>query len=198
VNQVSETNILLEKIREQADISQGLIALIPTDALEWSPQIIALEHPREGALSEPPGYEIDSSKMVPNNSNLLPIGYLLGHLLDCMAGFCAVLYAANTTQLAYFVGLRKLEVNHFCGVQEALARMRDYMEHIEAGFSLLEDADLTKALPTVFVARGEPILTLILGNLEHLINHKYQLFLYLRLLGLPVGTEDLYRSRGGR
>jgi hypothetical protein len=28
--------------------------------------------------------------------------------------------------------------------------------------------------------------------LEHFINHKMQLFTYLKLLGLPVNTETLY------
>jgi hypothetical protein len=46
------------------------------------------------------------------------------------------------------------------------------------------------------VAEGEPLLTLLLGNLEHLINHKHQLFWYLKLLGVSVRTPDLYRLRG--
>ena len=50
-------------------------------------------------------------------------------------------------------------------------------------------------MPTVFVAQGESILTLLLGNLEHLINHKHQLFTYLKQMGVPVATPDLYRFR---
>jgi hypothetical protein len=48
----------------------------------------------------------------------------------------------------------------------------------------------------VFVPEGESLMTLLVGNLEHLINHKYQLFLYLKLLGLPVSSRDLYHWRG--
>ena len=123
------------------------------------------------------------------------MGKLLGHLLDCMAGFCALLYALDKEKLAHFVKLRDLEVNHFCGIEEAQARLREYMRHIDEGFALLDDSDLGRMLPTVFVPEGEPVLTLLLGNLEHLINHKYQLFVYLRLLGVRVGTSDLYRIR---
>jgi len=36
----------------------------------------------------------------------------------------------------------------------------------------------------------------MLGNLEHLINHKHQLFTYLKLMGESVGSRDLYRFRG--
>jgi hypothetical protein len=60
----------------------------------------------------------------------------------------------------------------------------------------LSDADLARLLPTVFVPQGETLLTLLLGNLEHLINHKHQLFVLLRSLGCPVATADLYRLRG--
>jgi hypothetical protein len=39
-------------------------------------------------------------------------------------------------------------------------------------------------------------MTVMLGNLEHYINHKHQLFFYLKLLGVKVGTPDLYHFRG--
>ncbi len=39
------------------------------------------------------------------------------------------------------------------------------------------------------------LLTLLLGNLEHLINHKHQLFVYLKMMGMNVKTSDLYCSR---
>jgi hypothetical protein len=205
---MSESRILLEKIKEQAHIAEHLISLIPIEALEWRPQILTATCTPASPRDRSCDFSSDSSKMTDStpsdfsrnqftksNDELLPIGYLLGHLLDCMAGFCALLYSANTVELAHLRKLRDLEVNHFCGIQEAQARMHEYMRYIEEGFALLDDVDLSKALPTVFVPEGEPILTLVLGNLEHLINHKYQLFLYLRLLGVPVGTQDLYRFR---
>ena len=51
-------------------------------------------------------------------------------------------------------------------------------------------------VPTVFAAEGETILRLLLTNLEHFINHKYQLFFYLKMMGVSVGTGDLYCLRG--
>jgi uncharacterized damage-inducible protein DinB len=73
--------------------------------------------------------------------------------------------------------------------------MELYRAHIQEGFALLTDGDLARRVPTVFVAQGESILTLLLGNLEHLINHKHQLFTYLKQMGVPVATPDLYRFR---
>ena len=157
---------LLEKLREQIERTGHLIGLVPSEQLTWTPG--------PGAWTA---------------------GELLGHLLECMAGFCAVLAAAEPQRLAHFLELRELPVNHECSPAEAAARIAIYGAHIEEGFRLLTDADLARRLPTVFVPQGEPLLTLLLGNLEHLINHKHQLFTYLKLMGVPVATPDLYRFR---
>jgi hypothetical protein len=158
------TALLLAKIVEQIDGLRRLIAVVPTDHLEWRPAPATLR------LCE-----------------------VLGHLLECLAGFCATLHALYPEALANFSALRGLPVNHCCGVQEASARIDEYRRHIERGFEVLTDRDLTRDVPTVFVHEGQAGLTLLLGNLEHLLNHKYQLFFYLKLLGVSVGTKDLYR-----
>ena len=160
------TTLLLGKIDEQVERAAHLTGLVPPDKIEWQPS--------PGALR---------------------VCDLLGHLLECLAGFCATLYAIQPDKLAHFTRLRENPVNHCCGVEEALGRMREYLERIREGFQVLTDGDLSQLLPTVFVSEGEPVLTLLLGNLEHFINHKYQLFFYLKLLGLPLGTTDLYRVR---
>jgi len=86
-------------------------------------------------------------------------------------------------------------VAHFGKLREFPATIEVFCSHIEEGFALLTDADLARRVPTVFVAEGESILTLLLGNLEHLINHKHQLFTYLKQMGVAVATPDLYRLR---
>ena len=154
------------KIQEQMERTVHLITFVPEDRLQWTPI-----------------------------SGAWPFGELLGHLLDCLAGICAVLYAAHPERLAHFAELRKLPVNFACGPSEASRRIGVYRAHIEEGFALLSDADLGRKLPTVFVAEGESVLTLLLGNLEHLVNHKHQLFMYLKLLPVSVGTPDLYQFR---
>jgi hypothetical protein len=120
---------------------------------------------------------------------------LIGHLLDCMAGFCAVFAALEPQRLAHFAGLRNLPVNHSCAPAEAVNRMALYRARIDEGFALVDDLRLSQPVPTAFVPEGEPLVTLILGNLEHLINHKHQLFTYLKQMGVEVSTRDLYRFR---
>ena len=161
------TSALLEKIEEQIERSLHLIDRMPEIPAEWVPAI--------------PGAR--------------PVGWLLGHLLDCLAGFCAVLQAAEPAGLGHFSNLRALPVNHLCRQVEARDRIATYRAHIQEGFALLFDSDLSRRLPTVFVPQGEVILTLLLGNLEHLVSHKYQLFVYLKMAGVDVGTPDLYRFR---
>jgi len=156
---------VLAKISEQIERTIHLIGLIPD--VHWTPPI-------PGAWT---------------------FGELLGHLLDCLAGVCAVLYAAHPDELAHFPELQKLSVNFACWPDEATERIEFYRARIAEGFAMLRDDDLGSRLPTVFVAEGESVLTLLLGNLEHLINHKHQLFLYLKLAGVNVGTPDLYQFR---
>jgi hypothetical protein len=159
--------LILAKLEEQVERAERLLVLIPSGKIEWRP--------------------------LPDS---LRVCDLLGHLLECLAGFCATLYALDNTRLAHFTRLREQTVNHCCGIEEARERMRDYLKHIREGFALITDADLARRVPTVFVPDGEAALTILLGNLEHFINHKYQLFFYLKLLGVPVNTGDLYHLRG--
>jgi hypothetical protein len=158
--------LLLAKLEEQIERAEHLLALVPSNKIEWQP--------------------------LPDS---LRICDLLGHLLECLAGFCATLYALDSAGLAHFARLREQTVNHCCGIEEARERMRNYLQHIKEGFTLMADADLARSVPTVFVPEGEAAMTILLGNLEHFINHKYQLFFYLKLLGVPVSTSDLYHLR---
>ena len=157
------------KLREQIERTEHLIRLVPADKVGWDPGL-------------------------PQGST--DLGHLLGHLLCSIAGFCAVFHAAFPLQLGNFLELQSLPVNHFCRPEEALSRIKEYAAHIAQGFDLCTDSDLPRVIPTVFVSQGEPLATLLLGNLEHLISHKYQLFFYLKLLGLPVTSKDIYWWRG--
>ena len=159
--------LVFSKLEEQIERTEHLITLIPLDRLEWKP------HPDAFRVCD-----------------------LIGHLLECLAGFCATLYAVDPKALSHFSRLRGQRVNHCCGVEEAALRIAEYRDHVTQGFALVTDQDLSRLLTTVFVPEGEAALTLLLGNLEHLINHKYQLFSYLKLLGVQVETADLYCLRG--
>ena len=156
------------KIHEQIERIEHLILLVPPESMEWAPPI-----------DQP-----------------WTIQQLLEHLVGCLAGFCAVLYAMRPEQLAHFQELRKLDPVAQPNRDQILNRLHLFSGKIVEGFDQLEDCVLSQVLPTVFVPEGESGMTLLLGNLEHLINHKYQLFTDLRLMGLKVNSSDLYRFRG--
>ena len=178
----SLVSAVLLKVREQTDALIRMTEMVPWDKLAFRPVV-------EGTSA---GARIGTG----SSSELLSLSHLLGHLLECLAGFCALLHKLNPQRLGHFQALREKPVNQECSPGEARDRIGDYMCHIEEGFALLTDEDLARIIPTVFVQAGEPAMTILLGNLEHLMNHKYQLFMYLRLLGVDVGTPDLYKLRG--
>jgi DinB superfamily len=163
---------LAEKVMETIERTEHLVSLVPAHLLDWRPEV--------------------PSKAPEAND----IGHLLGHLLDCVAGFCAALLRAFPVQLADFQGLRSITVNESCSSEEALKKIEGYRVQIQRGFQCCTDGDLSMRIQTVFVPNGETLLTILLGNLEHLINHKYQLFLHLKLVGLRVGSRDIYKWRG--
>ncbi len=162
-----------DKILETIERTEHLVSMAPADRLAWHP-------------------EAAGNQAVP-----IDLGHVLGHLLSCVAGFCAALHAAFPSELREMEELRGLAVDHSCGPDEARGRIESYARHIAKGLALCTDEDLGRKIRTVFVPEGETLMTILLGNLEHLTNHKYQLFSYLKLLGANVGTPDLYRLRGG-
>src|SRR5438045_3121536 len=115
-------NALLDKIHEQIERTEHLIALLPPEGVAWKPA----------------------------SAGGWPVGMLLGHLLDCLAGLCAALAAAEPARLAHFRSLRELAVNHLCSAAEAAGRIGTYRAHIEEGFAILRDADLARPISTVF------------------------------------------------
>jgi len=124
------------------------------------------------------------------------VAQLLGHLLECHAGLCAVLAAAAPERLSHFAALRELPVNHACGTAEAIERLELYRQRMVEGFAAITDEDLARRIATVFVPGGETVMTLLLGNLEHVINHKHELFMRVKQMGVALSTPDLYRLRG--
>lgn len=167
------TTCLRNKILEGIERTDHLIQLVPLDQLDWRPS-------QHLPSATPPAVDI---------------GHLLGHLLDCVGGICAAMVAAFPHDLATFSRLRSLPVNFSCPPREARDRIASYSQCIERGFDICTDLALAQKVPTVFVPEGEELLTLLLGNFEHLTNHKYQLFFYLKTLGVPVTSADLYHWR---
>src|SRR5260370_36726316 len=100
---------LQAKIHEQIERTEHLISLVPEGRTDWAPAI--------------PG--------------AWPVSILVGHLLDCLAGFCAVLYAVSPEQLASLAALRELPVNHDCMPSHAASPLAAYLAGMHWGFAAI-------------------------------------------------------------
>jgi hypothetical protein len=164
-------NSLEEKVSETIERTEHLVSLVPTNLLDWRPKL-----PAE----------------IPEVADL---GHVLSHLSDCLSGFCAAFYRAFPVELGEFLELRAIAIGESCSPVEARARIRLYEARIRRGFRCCTDEDLSRRIPTFFAPEGQTLLTVLLGNIEHLINHKYQLFFHLKLAGLKLGSRDIYKWR---
>ena len=106
---------------------------------------------------------------------------LTTHLTESVAGVAACFHRLHPDRLA-----------HFADAPRDFASLRHL---IDEGFAATDDRDLARSIPTFFTPSGEPFLAVLLVNQQHLHQHTYQLFVYLKLLGLPVETRHLYRFR---
>jgi hypothetical protein len=96
-------DLLAAKVEEAIERTSHLISLTPASLIAWRPVI--------------PDRELRASDL----------GHLLGHLLDCTAGFCACFHAAFPVEFADFRLLRTLQDNQFCTPEEAIV-LRIQME----------------------------------------------------------------------
>ena len=114
------------------------------------------------------------------------VAELAAHLAESFGGVCAC--------FARLLNLRQVETVGL-SVRESGEVMTAYRAQVREAFELMEDADLVRVIPTYFVPEGEPFLAVLLTNWKHVNHHAHQLFVYLKLLGVPVGTRHLYRFR---
>ncbi len=158
--------LLAARILEDADLIAGMLALVPAGSEDWRPA----------------DWPLSTDGTAP-----FTIGRLHAHLAESLAGVCGCLYRLHPVELSHLNALR--ERFHEASIFDALRRAA------AQGFALVTDAELTQRLPTVFSPEGAPFLETLLINWKHLEHHAYQLFLYLKLLGVPVSTRQLYRFR---
>lgn len=105
---------------------------------------------------------------------------LTDHLVMSWGGVIACLHKLHPEKLSHLATQREIPLE--------IARSLT-----QEGFALTADSDLARRIPTHFNPAGEPFLATLLINGKHIHHHAYQLFVYLKLLGLPVGARQLYR-----
>ncbi len=119
--------------------------------------------------------------------NQRTVGEMLVHLTESLDGLCGTLYNVDPTRFASLIELRQ---DDKC---EVVTRFGRYRIALAKAFESLQDEDLAVTVPSPFRAERETVLSRVVVNLEHVVNHKHELFIALKLLGLKLGTADLYR-----
>ena len=117
------------------------------------------------------------------------VAELAAHLVESAGGLCACFARLHPSQ-----GLRKVE-EYGRTPAESLAGLSAYRRQLQSAGAETRDTDLGRVIPTYFVPAGEPFLAVLLTNWKHFNHHAYQLFIYLKLLGVGVSTRHLYRFR---
>jgi len=164
--------LIREQFHQEVSLAKALVAQIPPAAAPWKP---------EWPAGAPP----------------FTVQALCWHLCDALSGVCAVLAKTAAEPDPRAEDLRaRLRAGSAGTIEQSADLLAALGGFADSAFRRISDADLSRSLPTVFAASGKPVLTLLLTNLTHFTNHKYQLFVYLRMLGVPVETKDLYRFDG--
>ena len=116
------------------------------------------------------------------------VAELAAHLAESFGGVCACFARLD------LLNLTRVET---AGLTLGQSRevMAAYRAQVREALELMEDGDWVRVIPTYFVPEGEPFLAVLLTNWKHANHHAHQLFIYLKLLGVPVGTRHLYRFR---
>jgi hypothetical protein len=153
-----------ELVMEAYKPAEALIRMVPADKLEWRPA---------------PGF--------------MSLGQLVCHLTEPLGDGirCLITNHWSFTPEEMEEGM-KLENIPACNVEKALERLEtDKTILREVLSSLSEEEFEQKPVSTPWGWKGKLEVMAILFR-EHFTNHKMQLFLYLKLLGLPVNTATLY------
>lgn len=168
------TEVLAQRFDEDAALIEEMLALVPVGRESWLPDWPA-------SVSGYPPFSV---------------AQLAGHFLMSWGGVHGCLQKLHPEKLKHFDALQQqVEQNKKPALAVSRALLATGRAHTQEGFALTVDADLSRKIPTYFAPQGEVFLETLLTNGKHLNHHAHQLFVHLKLLGLPVGTQHLYRFK---
>ena len=143
--------------------SAKLISLAPANKLDWKPA----------------------------QGDYMNLGQLLHHLAMSPGAFVAAMNNAFPPAEALQKFMQE-DLKNTKSPDVAGRELSRGWDEAKAALSRLSDADFQSKAVKVPWGPPMPLWRTCLGMAEHWVNHKYQLFLYLKLLGLPVNTMTLY------
>jgi hypothetical protein len=153
---------------------------------EYFQYVLDCYKPAEKMLKMVPADKLDWKP----SPTFLSMGQLICHLAGGIGAELAMMINNSWPQMGDLAeGLKNMPS---CSVQEALAKLekdKSVLREVLAGVTEEDFASKIVSVPWGWKCKMEKMA---LDFREHFINHKMQLFTYLKLLGLPVNTETLY------
>ena len=143
--------------------SAKLISLAPANKLDWKP----------------------------GKGNYMTLGQLLHHLAMCPGALVAAVNNAFPPAEAFQKFVEE-DLKNTKGPDVAGRELSRGWDEARATLSRVSDADFLGKTVAVPWGPPTPLWRTCLEMADHWANHKYQLFFYLKLLGLPVNTMTLY------
>jgi hypothetical protein len=155
----------IEMMRRTRAPLKGMIEMVPDDKLDWAP-----------------------------DKNFMSTAQVLKHLSE---SWCVIkMMVTNQWPFNDFKEMEealKLENMPGCSKAEALAAietdLNDTIDFIEKEISDEDFFSTVVSAPWGF--KGETWKAVLMAK-DHLVNHKMQLHIYLKILGQPVNTQTLY------
>ncbi len=165
--------VLARKVDEDTVLIEEMLQMVPAGKEEWRPDWLS-------STGEP----------------AFSVTRLAAHLVESYGGLTACFARLHGEKLAQFEALKdQIAEAKSPSLAESRALIASCRIHAAEGFAATSDADLSSLIVTYFSPKGEPFLETLLSNWKHIHHHAHQLFLYLKLLGVPVSTQHLYRFK---
>lgn len=159
--------------------------MTPKQFIEYAESIY---RPTAKLISLAPAGQLDWK---PAAGNSMTLGQLLHHLSTCPGIFVAAVNNAFPPADAFQKFIQE-DLKHTTTPEVAAREASRGWEEAKATLSGVSEADFQTKLVNIPWGPPIPLWRASLGMAEHWANHKYQLFFYLKLLGLPVNTMTLY------
>ena len=156
-------NEFCEIVLQSVQPAEKLIGMVPADKLDWKP-----------------------------GPTFMSTGQVICHMSEGVGGGLESLVKGNWPPMEEMEAGMKLENMPSCGVQEALSRLAKDKMTLRATLEAISEEDFTNRVVSVPWGWKTKFEIMSVAFLGHFNNHKMQLFMYLKLLGLPVNTETLY------
>ena len=156
-------NDFYELVMQAYGPAEAMIRMVPADKLSWRP-----------------------------GPNFMSLGQVICHLASGLGSDLQCLASGVWPKPDEMAEALKLENMPSCTSEEAAERLQKDKAMLRETLDGISEEDFTEKIVSVpwgWHAKLERMLVLFR---EHFTNHKMQLFLYLKLLGLPVNTETLY------